>query len=73
MKPVAGATVLVEGTKLETTSASDGTYSIDGVPAGMYHLMVVAPGFMPSRTELRVGDSVVSLDVSLDPELHYSD
>ena len=33
LKPVAGATVLVEGTTLETTSSADGTYSIANVPA----------------------------------------
>ena len=72
-KPVAGATVLVEGTKLETKSAADGSYSIPDVPAGTYHLLIVAPGFMPARAELNVAGSPVTIDVTVDPELHYSE
>jgi iron complex outermembrane receptor protein len=73
LKPVAGATVLVEGTKLEAKSAADGTYTITGVPAGTYHLLVVAAGFIPSRVDLTVGTNAVSLDVGVDPELHYTE
>jgi iron complex outermembrane receptor protein len=72
-KPVAGATVIVEGTKLETKSATDGSYSIPNVPSGTYHLLVVAPGFMPARAELTVASAAVTLDVAIDPELHYSE
>ena len=72
-KPIAGATVLIEGTKLETKSATDGSYSIPDVPAGTYHLLVVAPGFMPARAELNVTAAPVTLDVTVDPELHYSE
>ena len=73
LKPVAGATVLVEGTKLETKSAADGTYTIAGVPPGTYHLLIVAPGFIPSRADFSVGSTAVSLDVAVDPELHYTE
>ncbi len=72
-KPVAAATVSVEGTKLETKSAADGTYSIANVPAGSYHLIVVAKGYVPTRSELTVSQSPVVLDVAVDPELHYSE
>jgi iron complex outermembrane receptor protein len=72
-KPIVGATVLIEGTKLETKSATDGSYSISNVPAGTYHLLVVAPGFMPARAELNVTAAPVTLDVTVDPELHYSE
>ena len=70
---MAGATVLVEGTKLETKSAADGTYTITGVPAGSHHLLVIADGFVPARAELEVAQAPVSLDVSVDPELHYTE
>ena len=33
-KPIAGATVAIEGTTLETKSGPDGSYSIPNVPAG---------------------------------------
>ena len=73
LEPVAGATVLIEGTRLETTSAPDGGFTIAGVPPGSYHVLVVARGFMPARAELRVNGSPVTLDVPVDPELHYSE
>jgi iron complex outermembrane receptor protein len=65
--------VLVEGTKLEAKSAADGAYVISGVPAGTYHLLVVAPGFIPSRADLTVAAIPVALDVAVDPELHYTE
>ena len=73
LKPVAGATVVVEGTRLETTSASDGTYEIRDVPSGTYHVLVVARGFLPARAELRVDRLPVTVDLPVDPELHYSE
>ena len=45
-KPIAGATVAIEGTKLEVKSAPDGSYSIPNVPAGPHHLVVTAKGFV---------------------------
>src|SRR5262245_29936001 len=72
LKPIADATVAIEGTKLETTSKSDGSYSIPNVPAGPYHLLVIAKGFVPARAELAVASVPVTLDVPVDPELHYS-
>jgi iron complex outermembrane receptor protein len=73
LKPIPNATVLVEGTKLEGKSNSDGTYSIPNVPAGSHHLIVVAPGFVPGRADVAVAQSPVTLDVAVDPELHYAD
>jgi iron complex outermembrane recepter protein len=73
LKPVAGATVLVEGTKLEGKSSGDGTYSIANVPPGDHHLIVVAPGFVPARADVKVGPLPVTLDVAVDPELHYAE
>ncbi|HEY7497893.1 MAG TPA: TonB-dependent receptor [Vicinamibacterales bacterium] len=73
LKPVANATVLVEGTKLETKSDSDGRYSIPNVPQGAYHLIIIAPAFVPTRAELTVAQAPVTLDVAVDPELHYSE
>jgi iron complex outermembrane receptor protein len=72
-KPLAGATVLIEGTKLETKSSTDGSYTIADVSPGTYHLMVVAPGFVAARAELNVAGSPITLDVPVDPELHYTE
>jgi iron complex outermembrane receptor protein len=72
-KPVAGAIVLVEGTSLQTTSDNDGYFTLDHVPAGAYHLLVTANGFVPTRKDIDVGTAALTVDVSLDPELHYSE
>ena len=73
LKPIADATVAIEGTALETKSGPDGSYRIPEVPAGAHHLLVIAKGFVPARSELRVGQAAVTLDVAVDPELHYSE
>ena len=73
LKPVADAVVLVEGTKLEGKSKADGSYSIAGVPPGDHHLIVVAPGFVAARVDVTVGHSPATLDVAVDPELHYAE
>ena len=71
--PVADATVILEGTKLTAKSRADGTYSIADVPPGAHHLIVIAPGFVPARADVTVGQVPVTLDVAVDPELHYAE
>ncbi len=71
--PIAGATVAVEGTKLEVQSDAEGKYAIPNVPPGATHLLVIAKGFVPARADLTVGQTAVTLDVAVDPELHYSE
>jgi len=73
LKPIVDATVAIENTALETKSGPDGSYRIPDVPAGAHHLLVIAKGFVPARSELRVGQQPVTLDVAVDPELHYSE
>jgi iron complex outermembrane receptor protein len=73
MKPIAGATVAVEGTSLQTKSGEDGSYSIPNVPAGPHHLLVTAKGFVPTRADLSPAGTAVTVDVAVDPELHYSE
>ena len=74
LKPVIDATIVVEGTALEARSDQDGRFSIASVPQGPHHLIIAAPGFVPSRPEITVTpDAQVSLDLTLDPELHYSE
>lgn len=70
-QPIANALVMIEGSKLETRSAADGSYSIAGVTAGGHHILVVATGFMPTRAELRVEGTAMTVNVAVDPELHY--
>jgi iron complex outermembrane receptor protein len=73
MKPVADATVSVEGTALQAKSSSDGTYSIANVPAGSQHLLITAKGFVPTRADIPANQTTVTLDVGVDPELHYTE
>ena len=74
MKPVGKATILVEGTALEATSDADGRFSIGNVPPGPQHLVIAAPGFVPLRVEVVIGnDPPAPLDVIMHPEVHYTE
>jgi iron complex outermembrane receptor protein len=70
-KPVAKATVMIEGTRLITTSDADGRFAIENVPPGTYHLIVAAPGFATARKDIVVQQTPVTADVAVDPQLHY--
>lgn len=70
---VAGATVVLEELGREARSGADGAFSMEGVPAGAYHLLVRAEGFVPHRFEVTVQSTALSLEVRLEPELHYSE
>ena len=72
-KPIAGATIMIEGTKLEAKSEADGRYTIPDVPPGRYHVLVAAPGFVAARREITVATEPITIDVAVDPELHYSE
>ena len=72
-KPVGKASVRIEGTSLAATSNADGTYTIENVPPGNYHLIVTAPGFVNARKDILVQQTPVTADVSVDPELHYTE
>ncbi|HEV3484109.1 MAG TPA: TonB-dependent receptor [Vicinamibacterales bacterium] len=74
LKPIANATIIVEGVALETTSDAQGRFSIANVPPGAQHLIIAAPGFMPLRIDVAVGPTPLPpLDVLLDTEVHYTE
>lgn len=74
LKPVPGATILVEGLSAQATSDSEGRFAIRGVPPGIQHLVIVAPGLMPLRTEVTIGATAPApLDVVLEQEVHYTE
>ena len=74
LKPVAKATIIVEGTTIETTSDADGRFTLTGVPPGRDHLIITAPGLMPLRAELVItSGGPAPLDVLLDAEVHYTE
>jgi iron complex outermembrane receptor protein len=73
LEPVTAGSVTLEELGRTIAIAADGTYRFEGVPPGRYHLLVQADGYVPTRQELTVGAAVISHDVAVDPELHYSE
>jgi iron complex outermembrane recepter protein len=74
MKAVAAATIVVEGTTLQTTSAPDGRFTLAQIPPGRHHVVIAAPGLMPLRVEVTVDATTLApLDVLLEPEVHYTE
>ena len=74
LKPVAKATVLLEGTTLQATTDSDGRFAIRDVPAGTHHLIIAAPNLMPLRVDVTVGSvPPPPLDVLLEREYHHTE
>ena len=73
LKPVKAAIVTIEELRKDVKAGADGTFAIDNVPAGTYHLVIVSPGYMPGRREITVGSTELKVDAALDPELHYTE
>ncbi|HLG60177.1 MAG TPA: TonB-dependent receptor [Vicinamibacterales bacterium] len=71
--PIAGATVIIEEIRREETSGADGTFTFQNLPPGAYHLSVRAQGYSSRRTEVSVKAGTASLDVQVDPELHFEE
>jgi iron complex outermembrane receptor protein len=71
--PLAGATVQIDELKQQTTSAADGTFRFDSVPAGTYHLSVFAQGYSTRRTEVRAAAGAPSLELHVDFDLHFEE
>jgi iron complex outermembrane receptor protein len=71
--PIAGATVVIEEIRREVTSGADGTFTFENLPPGAYHLSVRAEGYSSRRTEVSVKAGTSSLDVRVDPELHFEE
>ena len=69
--PIAGATVQIDELKRTVTSGGDGTFAFTDVPAGSYHLSIRSGGYSTRRTEVMVGITAVTLELTVDPELHF--
>ena len=57
-KLVAGAKILVWGTGLETTSRSDGTFTLTGLPSGTFSVEARLLGFEPERKAVDLASAV---------------
>jgi iron complex outermembrane recepter protein len=71
--PIAGAVVIIDELRRETTSGADGTFTFDNVVPGAYHLSVQAPGYSSRRMEVSVAAGAKPVDLSVDPELHFEE
>ena len=69
--PIAGATVQIDELKRTAMSGGDGTFAFADVPAGSYHLSIHSDGYSTRRTEVTVGAAAVTLELTVDPELHF--
>lgn len=64
--PIAGATVVVEGTDLTTTTSVDGKYRIAGLPSGRWTLRFRFIGYLPTGKPVTIaGGDEVTGDVTL--------
>jgi len=57
-EPLAGASVVVKGTKKGTTTGSDGSFSLKGVSPGMV-LVVTYAGFGPKEVKAEINGSLI--------------
>src|SRR5689334_608662 len=64
-RPLANAQVFVVGTQLRALTATDGRYSIAGVPTGTQTVRAMLIGFAPQSRAVAVGDQPITLDFSL--------
>ena len=73
--PVADAVVVVEGQAKQVTSTADGSFTLEGLAPGTYHLVVKAQGYSDKRTEVTVTAASPSalVTVQVDPELHFEE
>jgi len=73
--PVPNAIVVIESPRFNrpVRTGADGRFTVSNVPAGAYHLIVRADGYLQSRTELEVKPGQQVSDIRLNPELHFSE
>lgn len=72
-QPLAGALVVIDELGREARTASDGIFTFDNIRPGLYHLGVRADGYSTRRTELRVGTTPATLNLSIDFDLRFAE
>src|SRR5688572_8540944 len=74
-EPVANAIVVVESPTVRRETATDaaGRYRVADLPPAAYHLVVRKNEFLPYRADITVKAGAQTVDIPLDPELHFSE
>ncbi|HEX8028133.1 MAG TPA: TonB-dependent receptor, partial [Vicinamibacterales bacterium] len=72
-QPLSGALVVIDELRLEVRAGEDGKYRFDTVPPGQYHVGVRAEGYSTRRTEVTVGSTPATLNISIDFDLHFAE
>ena len=73
-KPIAGATVSVEGTELSTQSTDEGGFVLQGLPNGNLAIVISHIGFVTQRVIVVAGSTYASgVSVLLEPSFYTGD
>ncbi len=72
-QPLAGALVVIDELRREVRTGNDGSYQFENVPPGQYHVGVRAEGYSTRRTEVTLGAQPVTLNLTVDFDLHFSE
>ena len=71
--PMGGAAVVVEELRREVRTAEDGSYRVDGLTPGEYHVSVRTEGYSSRRAEVNVTASGATLNLEVDLDLHFAE
>lgn len=71
--PMAGALVVIDELRREVRAGEDGTFVFEGVPPGQYHVGVRAEGYTTKRTEVTVGTTPATVNMTIDFDLHFAE
>ena len=69
---IANATVVVDELKREVVSGPDGTFRLDNIAPGAYHVWVRAQGYSSRRTEVTV-PAAAPVELRVDFDLHFQE
>jgi len=72
-QPLPGALVVIDELRKEVHAGADGSYRFDNVRPGKYHVGVRAEGYSTRRTEVTVGATPVTLNISIAIDLHFAE
>jgi iron complex outermembrane receptor protein len=73
LQPIPDAVVVIDELGRQSRSDAQARFTFEAVPPGEYHLSVRADGYSSRRTEVVVGTAPVTLELTIDPELHYEE